>query len=79
MGWMTLSLYSTESLSNNDGNVTKTSLKNEAASNFIARIPSRSIREMFANFCGVEFLETVTKFRKRKEKSSSWVHVLHKT
>ena len=36
---------------------TKTSLKKwiRAASNFTARIPSRSIREMLANFSGVEF------------------------
>ena len=36
---------------------TKTSVENgvRAASNFITRFPSRSIREMLANFSGVEF------------------------
>ena len=43
---------------------TKTSLKN-----FIALIPSRSVRQMVANFSGVEFLKTVSKFRRRKRKS----------
>ena len=49
-----------------------------AAPNFIARIPSRSIRQMLANFSGVEFQRTVSKFSKRKRRSSR-VHVLHKT
>ena len=30
-------------------------------------------------FCGDEFLETASKFRKRKKNSSSCVYVLHKT
>ena len=51
---------------------TKTSLKN-----FIALIPSRSVRQMVANFSGVEFLKTVSKFRKRKRKSLSRFHVLY--
>ena len=33
---------------------------------------------MYMKFSGVEFLETARKFRKRKKKSSSCVHVLHK-
>ena len=50
---------------------TKTSLKN-----FIALIPSRSVRQTVANISGVEFLKTVSKFRKRKRKSLSRCHVL---
>ena len=33
---------------------------------------------MLANFSGVEFLKPLSKFRKRKRKSFSRVHVLHK-
>ena len=47
-------------------------------SNFIARIPSRVIRQMRANVFGVEFLRTVSKFRKRKRKLSSCVPALNK-
>ena len=36
-----------------------------AASNFIALIPSRLIRQMWANYFGVEFWRTVWKFRNR--------------
>ena len=51
-----------------------------AASNFITHIPSRSIiDQMLAIFSGVEFLKTVSKFRKRKRKSFCCVHVFHKT
>ena len=50
---------------------TKTSLKN-----FIALIPSRSVRQMLAIFSGIEFLKTVSRIRKRKRKS---VHAFHKT
>ena len=58
----------------------KTSLKKWilAASNFIALIPSRSIRQMLVNFSGVQFQRTVSKFRKRKRKSLSCVHFLAK-
>ena len=38
-------------------------------SNIIVLISSRSIRQMLANFSGVEFLKTVSKFRRRKRKS----------
>ena len=38
-----------------------------------------SIRQMLANFLGVEIYRTVTQFRKRKRKSLSGIHVLHKT
>ena len=60
---------------------TKTSLKKwiRAASNFIALIPSRLICHMGANFFGVEFWRTVSKFRKRKRKLLSCVPVLDKT
>ena len=53
---------------------TKTSLTKwiHAASNFIALIPSRSVRQILAFFFfGVEFYITVAKFRKRKRKSLS--------
>ena len=42
-------------------------------------IPARSIRQMLAIFSGAEFYKTVSKFRKRKRKSLSCVHVLDKT
>ena len=37
------------------------------------------IRQMWANFLGVEIYRTVSQFRKRKRKSLSGIHVLHKT
>ena len=60
---------------------TKMSLKKRirAASNFIALIPSRLIRQMLANFCGVELYRTVLKFRKRKRKLLFCVPFLDKT
>ena len=60
---------------------TKTSLKKWicATSNFIPLIPTRSICQMMANFSGVEFLKTVSKFRKRSRESLSRVHVLDTT
>ena len=60
---------------------TKTSLKKWicATSNFIPLIPTRSICQMMANFSGVEFLKTVSKFRKRSGESLSRVHVLDTT
>ena len=39
----------------------------------------RLICQMWAIFHGVEFLRTLSRFKKRKENSSSYVHVLHKT
>ena len=46
---------------------TKTSLKKwiHTASNFVALIPSRLIRQMLANIVEVEYLRTVSKSRKR--------------
>ena len=38
-----------------------------------------SICQMLANFLGVEIYRTVSQFRKRKRKSLSGIHVLHKT
>ena len=38
-----------------------------------------SIFQMLANFSGLEIYRTVSQFRKRKRKSSSGIHVLHKT
>ena len=61
---------------------TKTSFKKgirTASINFTTLIPSLSIRQMLAFLSGVEFLNTVSKFRKRKRKSLSCVDVLHKT
>ena len=50
-----------------------------AVSNFIAPIPTLSICQMLANFSGVEFQRTVSKFTKRKRKPLPCVHVLLKT
>ena len=49
-----------------------------AVSNVIGSIPSHSVCQTLANFSGVEFEKTVSKFRKGGVKSSSFVH-LHKT
>ena len=38
-----------------------------------------SIFQMLANFSGIEIYRTVSQFRKRKRKSLSGIHVLHKT
>ena len=40
---------------------------------------ARSICQMQATFPGVEFLRILFRFKKMKENSSSYVHVLHKT
>ena len=48
-------------------------------SNLIKSIWTRSICQMQATFPGVEFARILFKFKKRKENSSSYVHVLHKT
>ena len=45
----------------------------------IASIWTCSICQMQATFPGVEFLRRLLRFKKRKENSSSYVHVLHKT
>ena len=46
---------------------------------FIVSFWTRSICQLWAIFPGVEFLRTLSMFKKRKEDSSSYVHVLHKT
>ena len=46
--------------------------------NLIAYIWTRSICKMQTTFPGVEFLRISSRFKKRKENSSSNVHVLHK-
>ena len=46
--------------------------------NLIASIWTRSICQMQVTFPGVEFLRILFKFKKRKETSSSYVHVLDK-
>ena len=48
-------------------------------SSLIASIWTRSICQMQATFPGVEFLRILFRFEKRKENSSSYVHVPHKT
>ena len=48
-------------------------------SNLIASIWTRSLCQMQATFPGVEFLRILFWFKKRKNKSSSHVHVLYKT
>ena len=60
----------------------KRHLKSEfarAASNFIAPFPSRFIRQMLANFLELNSKANASKFRERKRKSLSCVHVLDKT
>ena len=54
-------------LSNNDRDCYEKSIR--AASNFIALIPTCSIRQMLANFSGVEFdLKEYVKVQKEKKK-----------
>ena len=57
----------------------KTSLKKWICvlSNFIASIWTLSICQMQETFRGVEFVKNLFKFKKRKENSSSYVHVLY--
>ena len=50
-----------------------------AASNFIAPFPSRSIRQMLANFFELNSKANASNFREGKRKSLSCVHVLDKT
>ena len=45
----------------------------------VASIWTSSICQMQATFPGAEFLRILFRFKKRKENSSSYVHVLHKT
>ena len=54
-------------------------LSNGENASFFALLSCRSICQMLVNFSGVEFQRTVSKFRKRKGKSLSCVHVFHKT
>ena len=42
-------------------------------------IPPRSIRHVLSNLSGAEIIKNVMKYRKRKRKSSSCVHLLYKT
>ena len=60
---------------------TKTSLKKRtrATSNYVAFFPSRSIRQIMANFSTVDFVRTVSKFREKKRKLLFCIHVLDKT
>ena len=60
-------------LSNDDGS------ENVGKKMNFASIWTRSICQMQATFPGVEFLSILFKFKKRKENSSFYVHVLHKT
>ena len=62
-------------LSNEDDD----SSENVAKRRLIASIWTRSICQMQATFPGVGFLRILFKFKKRKENSWSYVHVLHKT
>jgi len=57
-------------------NATKTLLKMNLRP-FIASIWPRSIRQVWAIFPGAEFYRTLSRFKKKKENSSSYVHVLH--
>ena len=50
-----------------------------AASKFIAPIPYRFIRQILANFFELNSKANASKFRERKRKSLSCVHVLDKT
>ena len=59
----------------------KTSLKKLICllTNVIAFIWTRSIRQIQTTFPGVEFFSILSRFKTRKEYSTSYVHVLHKT
>ena len=48
-------------------------------STLLASIWARSISQMQATFPGVKFIRILFRFKNRKENSSSYVHVLHKT
>ena len=60
---------------------TKTSVikRSNAASNFVALIPSLLLRQKLGNVFAVEFYTTVSKFRKIKRKLLLCVPVLDKT
>jgi len=72
---------SSGTLSNDDDDGSENFAKKRICvlSNLIASVWTRSICQMQATFPGVEFLRILFKFKKRKENSSSYVHVLHKT
>ena len=61
-----------------DGSENVTEKMNLRSFNLIASIRTRSICQMQATFPGIEFLRSLFRFKKRKENSSSYVHVLHK-
>ena len=71
--WGSFSTY------NGDGRENVTQRVNSRCFGFFALIPSPNTCQMFANFSEVEFLRLPSKLRKRKNKSFSCVHVLHKT
>ena len=56
--------------------VTKMSLKSEIVP---LQTFNFSVAQLLPMFSGCEFYKTVSMFRKRKRKSFSCVHVLHKT
>ena len=66
--------------SNDDGNSSKNVTQKWicAVSNFIAFIPALLIWQMLVIISGVAFQRTLSKFTKRKRKSLSCVHDLHK-
>ena len=66
-------------LCNDDNDGSENVAKKKNLSNLIASIWTRSICQMQSTFPGVEFLTILFKLKKRKESSSSYVHVLHKT
>ena len=72
---------STGTLSNDDDDGSENFAKKTNLPSFklIASVWTRSICQMSATFPGVEFVRILFKFKKRKENSSSYVHVLHKT
>ena len=73
--------YIKGTLRSNDATATRTSLQNLICvlSVFIAIIPNQLLCQMWANPPGMEFLETISKFRKRNKISPLLVYVLHKT
>ena len=75
------SLSGTLSNATTTASAVKTSLKKWICvlSNLIPSIWTRSICQIQVTFPGVEFLRILFKFKKRKENSLSYVHVLHKT
>ena len=74
-------MYSVGTLSNDDYDGSENVAKKRICVllNVIASIWTRSICQMQATFPGVEFVKILFRIKKRKENSSSYVHVLHKT